>query len=132
MSDPDARSGSAGSRGGGLPRYGLPFDLAGSLRHLDDDLLDRLLRAVIDEARRRGRPTGGAVSPTTDTGTEVPRGTRPKAGTKQRQITVPPGQAKIIRAAFEAGVKPGTLARQFRIPRAQIERIVGTSRGRTR
>ena len=36
-----------------------------------------------------------------------------------------PGQAKVIRAAFEAGVKPATIARQFRLSRAQVEQIIG-------
>ena len=47
----------ADARGAGRPRYALPSDLAGSLRHLDDGQLGRLLRAVTEEARRRGRPT---------------------------------------------------------------------------
>ena len=47
----------ADARGAGRPRYALPSDLAGSLRHPDDGQLNRLLRAVTEEARRRGRPT---------------------------------------------------------------------------
>ena len=38
---------------------------------------------------------------------------------------ISPGQAKIIRAAFDAGVKPATIARQFRVSHAQVSQIVG-------
>ena len=65
-SDRDAADGQrrGGERGIGQPRYALPSDLAGSLRHLDDGQLDRLMRAVAEEARRRGRPVGaGGVCP---------------------------------------------------------------------
>ena len=63
-----ARDTGKGSRPGGGPgnREGsppggtlaLPANLGRSLRHLDDEDLDRLLEAVAAEARRRGRPAG--------------------------------------------------------------------------
>ena len=37
------------------------------------------------------------------------------------------GQRKLIRAAFEAGVKPSVIARQFCISPKQVERIIGSS-----
>lgn len=127
MTEADDRKEPAGAREAGRPRYVLPSDLAGSLRHLDDGQLDRLLRAVTEEARRRGRPVHkGATSPPTAGPGKAP-GSGPAAETraKKRVLPVPPGQQKIIRAAFEAGVKPATIARQFRISRAQVAQIVG-------
>ena len=127
MAEAGDKPGSAGARRAGRPRYVLPSDLSGSLRHLDDGQLDRLLRAVAEEARRRGRPVD-------DRGTSPPspapgkaRGLGPAAGAraKKRALPIAPGQAKVIRAAFEAGVKPATIARQFRVSRAQVEQIVG-------
>ena len=120
-------------RGVGQPRYALPSDLAGSLRHLDDGQLDRLMRAVAEEARRRGRPVdaGGVCppAPAPDKASGLPA-----AGgkAKKRAASIPPGQEKVIRAAFEAGVKPGTIARQFRLSRAQVEQIVGRRKRRRR
>ncbi len=52
------------------------------------------------------------------------RASQPKP--KDRTASVPAGQANIIRAAFEAGVKPSAIARQFRISRTQVDRMVGT------
>ena len=120
----------AGSGGAEQPRYALPSDLAGSLRHLDDGQLDRLLRAVAEEARRRGRPGDGEPSPPWRSASGKPPGRAPPEENKGRKPRprIPPGQEKVIRAAFEAGVNPGAIARQFRVSRAQVERIVGRSK----
>ena len=123
----------ADARGAGRPRYALPSDLAGSLRHLDDGQLNRLLRAVTEEARRRGRPTGDECPPPPRSGSGKASGPLSPGGgkTKARPLPIPPGQAKVIRAALEAGVKPATIARQFRISRAQVEQLLGKpTRGR--
>ena len=117
----------AGPGGVGAPRYALPTDLAGSLRHLDDGQLEQLLRAVTKEARRRGRPPGDEAPPAPRSGSNETQGRTAPAGKvmRGRRSPLPPGQEKVIRAAFEAGVKPGTIARQFRVSRAQVEQIVG-------
>ena len=123
----------ADARGAGRPRYALPSDLAGSLRHLDDGQLNRLLRAVTEEARRRGRPTEDELPPPPRSGSDkAPGRVSPGGGkTKAQPLPIPPGQAKVIRAALEAGVKPATIARQFRSSRAQVEQLLGKpTRGR--
>ena len=113
---------SGGSGGAGRPRYGLPSDLSGSLRHLDERQLDRLHRAVVGEVRRRGRLTDDEQpSPPPPGSGKAPGGGK----ARKRGLPIAPGQAKVIRAAFEAGVKPGTIARQFRVSRAQVDRIIG-------
>ena len=127
MPEAGDKPGSAGARRAGRPRYVLPSDLSGSLRHLDDGQLDRLLRAVAKEARRHGRPVdGGGTSPPPPAPNKA-TGSRSAAGAraKKRALPIAPGQAKVIRAAFEAGVKPAAIARQFRVSRAQVEQIVG-------
>ena len=118
---------STGARKEGRPRYVLPSDLAGSLRHLDDVQLDRLLRAAAEEARRRGLPVDdGETTPLPAASGKAPRsGRAARTGAKKRTLPIAPGQEKVIRAAFEAGVKPATIARQFRVSRAQVEQIVG-------
>ena len=120
----------AGSGGAGQPRYALPSDLAGSLRRLDDGELDRLLRAAAEEARRRGRPgDGDPSSPRRSASGKAPGRVPPEENKGRKpQPRISPGQERLIRAAFEAGVNPGTLARQFRVSRAQVERIVGGSK----
>ncbi len=118
------------SPGSGAPRtvkrsrYALPSDLPGSLRHLDDAQIDGLLRAVVDEARRRGRPVGGERVPSPASGPEKPA---PATGgkSKRRPLPLAPGQARLVRAAFEAGVKPAAIARQLHLSRAQVEQVLG-------
>ena len=124
---------STGARKAERPRYVLPSDLAGSLRHIDDGQLDRLLRAAIEEARRRGSPVDGReTTPLPAASGKAPwSGRATKTGAKKRTLPIAPSQEKVIRAAFEAGVKPATIARQFRVSRAQVEQIVGRQkRGR--
>lgn len=115
------------SRGTGRPRFALPSNLRGSLRHLDDAQLQTLLQAVIEEAGRRGRPINvGLSSPPQSESGEAPKRAPPAAARTRTQTTpISPGQRKIIRAAFDAGVKPATIARQFRVSRAQVAQIVG-------
>lgn len=126
MPEGGGKAGSAGAARGERPRYVLPSDLSGSLRHLDDGQLGRLLRAVAEEARRRGlRVDDGGSSrplpaPSKAAGWRAATGGRMKKGA----LPVAPGQAKVIRAAFEAGVKPATIARQFRVSRAQVQQVL--------
>ena len=124
-----ASSGDAAPR-----RYALRADLGAALKYLDDAQFDALLSSVTAEARRRGRPSGvGAVAPERSGVKKSPAGglaTGSKA--KDRPVSLPPGQQRIIQAAFEAGVKPAAIARQFRLSRvrlsrAQVDRIIGAA-----
>ena len=131
MADADDSPSPGGTRTAGRTRYALPSDLPGSLRHLDDAQLDGLLRAVVEEARRRGRPTGGEHAPPLASGSVKPA---PAAGgrAKRQPLPLAPGRARLVRAAFEAGVKPAAIARQLRVSRAQVEQVLGRPKGRVR
>ena len=112
--------GGAGKRTGAKPATGagrtvphaLPADLDRALRYLDDEQLDRLRDAVAAEARRRGRPDGK---------TSEPRARR-------RPAPVTPGQERLVLAAFESGLKPAAIAREFRLSRAQVESVVAAAK----
>ena len=120
---PERTVGAASSIGDTSTQIALPSDLPASLQYLDDAQLDTLLHAVEAEARRRGRPAEDEVARTARAApSEAALRRQPRANKRTSKIT--PGQASIIRAAFEAGVKPSALARQFRISRAQVDRIV--------
>ena len=117
----------------GKPGLALPADLGRSLRLLDDDALDRLLEAAIGEARRRGRavPQG---SPGESRQAEPPgptKGSPKTARTPDRGGAVTPGQERLILAAWEAGLKPAAIAREFRLSRAAVQHVItATQRGR--
>ena len=87
-------------------------DLDGALRHLDDAQLDRLGDAVAAEVRRRGRPDGETS----------------ERGTCRRPAPVTPGRERLVLAAFEFGLKPAAIAREFRLSRAQVEAVVATAK----
>ena len=89
----------------------LPADLGGSLRHLDDADLDRLVEAATAEARRRGRQAGKTSG----------------GSGRGRPAPVTPGQEKLVLAAFEAGLKPAAIAREFRLSRAQVEGVLASA-----
>ena len=112
---------------GDRPRLALPGNLAGSLRHLDDDQLETLLRAANAEAERRGwkTPQVDPVSPRRDATGAAPRASARKR-TGPRSLT--PGQEKIVRAALAAGVGPAAIARQFGIARTQVLRIAAAAK----
>lgn len=42
------------------------------------------------------------------------------------------GQEKLILAAFEAGLKPATIAREFRLSRAQVDSVLAAAKQRRR
>ena len=110
---------------GDRPRFALPGDLAGSLRHLEDNQLDTLLRAANAEAERRGWKSPQTV-PGRPRRDSAPA---PRANARKRKDTaLTPGQEKIVRAALAAGVGPAAIARQFGIPRTQIQRIAAAAK----
>ena len=125
----DERQRPGAARADGRLAYALPSDLAASLRHLDDGEFDRLLRAVAGEARRRGCPLAGEPTLPAASNSEKPAATPSKGRKKKRPLPVPPGPARLIRAAYEAGVKPGAIARQLRLSRAQVDHVIGRSKG---
>ena len=112
---------------GDRPRLALPGDLAGSLRHLEDDQLKALLRAANAEAERRGWKTGRADPPRAP---KEASGTAASGRARKRTGSGPltPGQEKIVRAALAAGVGPAAIARQFGIARTQVLRIAAAAK----
>ena len=116
--------GSHGQRAS-VPSLALPSDLSGSLRRLDDDQFGRLVRAVAEEARRRGHAQAEASLSSASGPAKSKRPASNAGGAKTRAMPLTPGQEKLVRAAFEAGVKPADIARQLRLSRAQVEKIVG-------
>ena len=95
------------SRGTGRPRFALPSNLRGSLRHLDDAQLQTLLRAVIEEAGRRGRPinVGLSSSPQSESVKASKRPPPAAARTRAKTTPISPGQEKIIRAASSLAIQ---------------------------
>ena len=121
----------AASPGSGLdrqpktPGLALPADLGRSLSLLEDAQLDRLAAAVADEVRRRGSNAPDSPSVADRPARRTPAKTepaRPKAADGAAAAT--PGQERLIRAAFEAGLRPAAIAKEFRVSRSTVQRVI--------
>ena len=47
---------------------------------------------------------------------------------RRRMAPVTPGQERLVLAAFESGLKPATIARDFRLSRAQVVSVVAAAK----
>jgi hypothetical protein len=107
------------------PGYMLPKDLPTALRRLSDGEIDTLLTSVTDEAKRRGR--GPPSNRTTAKSPTRAKPTRPRPSQKPVGDQAPSlalGKANAVRAAFMAGVKPSTIARQFGISQSMVRQVL--------
>lgn len=79
-----------------------------------DDQIKQVLAMLTAEATRRGllpeAPHSPAAADTTPAGQEIPL-----------------EQVSAIRAASEAGMKPGRIARQFGVPLAKVKQVLAAS-----
>ena len=103
----------------------LPADLGRSLRLLEDAQLDRLADAVTDEVRRRGRSV--PRKQTANTGSPKPTAAKEARATPDkpdRAATVTAGQERLILAAFDAGLGPAAIAKEFRVSRSTVQHVI--------
>ena len=92
------------------PRHALPKDLPTAIQQLDDQEFERLAAAVRHEQKRRGQ--GKPAKAHTDD--------KPASGS----LSV--GKMNAIRAAFQAGVTPSRIARQFGISQADVRLVLSS------
>jgi hypothetical protein len=94
-------------------RYALPADLSGALSQLDDQQFERLLSAVNEEQKRRGKdgyPDHGR--------SDI------KPQTEATNVTLPKGKLRAIHAAYRAGVKPAQIARHFGVSQGDVRKAL--------
>ena len=103
-----------------------------------DGEIDVLLAAVIEEAKRRDRPSPGLMIKS-QVADQHPRGvSQSKTAATYAQVhprqaradegaaCLTRGQVNAIRAAFKAGVKPSMIARQFRVSQSDIRWVLAS------
>ena len=107
-------------------RHVLPENLDLAVKQLTDDELMQLVEVVLHEAEQRGKlplsPDGDSIQPTQK---------RPNIGNASNrkrvevtEVTLSPGKLNAVRAAFEAGVTPSRIARQFGISQANVRKAL--------
>ena len=94
----------------------LPSDLSKSLQYLDDAQLERLRAGVAAEINRRDQGAQKRQAGTAASSRAPPVRERRSA----RQEELPEGKANLIRASFNAGLKPATIARTFHLSQAVV------------
>jgi DNA invertase Pin-like site-specific DNA recombinase len=111
----------------------LPKDLSNAVKHLNDQELDLLAAACLEEAKRRGRlPRGQA-----NRDESAPKWFSRTEKSSHRQhveaatVSLTRGQVNAVRAAFKAGIKPSLIARQFGISQSHVKKVLA-SESRTR
>jgi hypothetical protein len=103
-------------------RYVLPKDLPNAVKHLNDQELDRLLEATVEEAKRRGRlPRRFEAEPVASPPADV---SSPKRPDDIATHSLTRGQINAVRAALTAGIKPSLIARQFGISQADVRKVL--------
>jgi hypothetical protein len=105
------------------PRHLLPKDLAGALARLDDAEIDALVAAVTAEAKRRSRPT---QTPSEDPSTLARESQVGETAVEEGARLLKKGKLNAVRAAFRAGVKPATIARQFGISKSDVRKVIAS------
>jgi hypothetical protein len=83
-----------------LSRHVLPRNLDAAIKQLNDQDLDRLVSATLEERARRRKHIGHQE-------TQRKREADP--------VSLPQGKLNAVRAAFKAGVTPARIAREFGI-----------------
>jgi hypothetical protein len=111
-------------------RHALPKDLPNAVKHLNDQELDLLIAACLEEARRRGRlpPSDQISAPGESVPKRSSRTDKPPHGRQAEAATVSltRGQVNAVRAAFKAGIKPSLIARQFGISQADVRKVLAS------
>ena len=114
----------------------LPKNLRDAVKYLNDEELDLLRAATLEEIKRRGRapPSVGADSAQSirhPSGFQAKR-LPPTDKTSQRrrldvsEISLTRGQVNAVRAAFKAGITPARIARQSGISQSNVRKALAS------
>ena len=88
-----------------------PSDLNAAIKYLDDQQLDTLVSAALEERKRRRGP---------------PAPDKNQRDAEVDSSSLPQGKLNAVRAAFKAGVTPARIAREFGISRSDVQRALAS------
>jgi hypothetical protein len=105
------------------PQIILPKDLPAAIARLAEEELKTLARAVNEELERRNLRTPSELVSGQGTNPAVATSKKPSRPASREANAQPLTQSRVnaIRAAFKAGVKSSTIARQFGVSRSAIQ-----------
>jgi len=120
----------------GPQRHVLPKILRAAVKHLNDEELDLLHAATLEEMKRRGRPLPGVQADSTQSSDRPfgqPNKELPPTGriSRRRRVEIVEasltrGQVNAVRSAFKAGITPARIARQFGISQSNVRKALAS------
>jgi type II secretory pathway component PulC len=97
-----------------VSRHILPSDLPTAIKHLDNQELNELFDAVVAERLRRGMKS------------PVPEKTPSHRTVDAAAVSLNLGKVNAVRAAFNAGVTPSKIAKEFGISQADVRKVIAS------
>jgi len=110
-------------------RHVLPKNLRNAVKHLNDEELDLLHAATLEERKRRGRLQPNVEADSAQTSHHAKRSAIKDKISERRRVaetTLTLGQINAVRAAFRAGITPARIARQFGISQSNVRKALAT------
>ena len=112
-------------------RHVLPKNLRNAVKHLNDEELDLLHAATLEEKKRRGRLQPNVEADSAQTSHHTKRSPIKDKISQRRRVdiaetTLTLGQINAVRAAFRAGITPARIARQFGISQSNVRKALAT------
>ena len=123
VDEPSTNQVSGASAKGIAGRSILPKDLPAAITYLEDEEFDRLFRATVDEARRRGR-LPNSVEARLETTSAISEKARKRQSHEAVAVSLTRGQVNAVRAAFKAGITPSRIARQFGLSQSDVRKAL--------
>jgi hypothetical protein len=124
---PTGESPAAGAKIETTPqRYVLPKNLRNAVKHLSDGELDLMHAATLEELKRRGRTPKSAETdlPTRPDLTKIQSPPTKTAKLNAAEVSLTRGQVNAVRSAFEAGITPSRIAREFGISLSDVRQAL--------
>jgi hypothetical protein len=111
-------------------RYVLPNNLRNAVKHLNDDELDLMQAAILEELKRRGRTPKSVETdlPARPDLTKVQSPPAKAAKLNAAEISLTRGQLNAVRSAFKAGITPSRIAREFGIPLSDVRQALAADK----
>ena len=117
-------------------RHVLPKNLRKAVKHLNDEELDLLHAATLEEMKRRGRLPSSVGADSEQS--YRPALNLPKSRFSKRrpldiaEVPLTRGQVNAVRSAFKAGITPARIARQFGISQSNVRKALATDEPKRR
>jgi hypothetical protein len=107
-------------------RLALPRNIGQTLQYLDDFDLEALQRAVEHELQRRRAEKGEEPQAPVPEPRQLrgPKGRTKPAAKPAAGLQMPTGKASLIRASYQAGMKPQAIARTLKVSLAQVNKVL--------